>query len=201
MSHMTAPMTMEEKLSLVAPGLKPRVILFLLAAALPLGIIAAATLWDTAGNDAGVAIADNVSAASLTMAGTGLFIVSLWLLLHLAMKRHRLELDGERLRVATSFYTRKVALSELLLDSASVVDLHERPEFKPSMKSNGYALPGFQSGHFQLGNGNSAFVAIVGGQRALWLPTRSGKGLLLQPHRPEALLERLREVANAHARG
>jgi hypothetical protein len=29
----------------------------------------------------------------------------------------------------------------------------------------------------------------------LWIPTRRDKVLLLQPHRPDALLERLRELA------
>ena len=129
-----------------------------------------------------------------------MLVVSLWLLLHFAMGRHRLELDAERLRVSNSFYTRHVALSDPLLEKARVIELDERTKFKFVFKTNGYAVPGFQRGHFRLGNGDRAFVAMSGGSRALWLPASSGKGLLLQPHRPDAL-QCPCELADAHARG
>src|SRR5690606_41086090 len=48
---------------------------------------------------------------------------------------------------------------------------------------------------FRLRNGNKALVATVGGRRALWLPTQLGYDLLLEPVRPQALLDRLRELA------
>ena len=190
----------KHSLDLVPPGTKPRVVLFLLGVALPLLITVAAALWDQAGSGAELAAGAEGSHHWLVVGGVMAFVVLLWTLLQLAMKRHRLELDRAQLRVATTFYTRTVPLSELLLDKARVIELEERPEFKPGLKSNGYALPGFQSGHFQLRNGDRAFVAIAGERRALWLPTASGKGLLLQPHQPDALLERLRELAQAQRR-
>ena len=77
-----------------------------------------------------------------------------------------------------------------------MVDLDERTEFKPGVKTNGYSVPGFHSGHFRLRNREKAFVAIAGERRALWLPTsHNGSGLLLQPQQPDALLKRLRELA------
>ncbi|HZF99273.1 MAG TPA: hypothetical protein VEY92_13760, partial [Pseudoxanthomonas sp.] len=147
----------KHSLDLVPPGTKPRVVLFVLGVALPLPITIAAVLWDQPGSGA------EGSHHWLVMGGVMAFIVLLWTLLQLAMKRHRLELDRGQLRVATSFYTRTVPLSELLLDKARVIELEERPDFKPGLKSNGYALPGFHSGHFQLRNGDRAFVAIAGG--------------------------------------
>jgi len=184
---------------LVAPGLKPRAILFALAVALPLTVILAATLWEHAQDQAGAAASGGFSPDIVTL-GTATFLLLLWWLLDLVMKRHGLQLDREQLRIRTSFHTRNVALPELQLDRARVVDLDERPEFKPALKANGYALPGFHSGHFGLRNGESAFVAIAGGRRVLWLPTTSGKGLLLQPHQPDALLKRLRELAQPQPR-
>ncbi len=179
---------------LVAPGIKPRAILFGLVLALPLTVIAGATLWKHGGSLASAAASGDFS-THIASLGTPVFLLLLWLLLELAMKRHRLQLDLDQLRIKTSFYTRTVALSELQLGQARVVDLEERTEFKPALKTNGYALPGFKSGHFRLHNGENSFVAIAGGRHALWLPTASGKGLLLQLHQPDALLKRLRELA------
>jgi hypothetical protein len=184
---------------LVAPGFKPRALLFGLLVTLPLTIILAATLWDLVDSQASASASVGSSPDIVTL-GTAIFLLLLWLLLDLVMKRHRLQLDGGQLQIRTSFYTRDVALSELQLDQARVVDLDERPEFKPALKTNGYALPGFKSGHFRLHNGEKAFVAIAGGPRALWLPTTSGKGLLLQPGQPDALLKHLRELAQPQPR-
>lgn len=192
---------MNAPLELVPPGRQPRTWLFALYVVLPLPITGGALAWSRVADGPRRLLADSMLLSSLTtFAGTALLTVSLWWLLDRAMRRHRLELGDGSLRVLTSFYSRTLRLPELRLDSARVVDLQERPEFTPSLKTNGYALPGFRSGHFRLRNGDSAFVAISGGQRVLWLPVRSGKGLLLQPRAPEALLCHLRELAKATPR-
>lgn len=146
------------------------------------------THWDFAGGDPLKVGAAIVGVELLLMS-------SLWALLDKAMRRHRLTLSADSLEVKTSFYSRTVPLSELRLDEARIVDLDERTEFKPGVKTNGYAVPGFHSGHFRLRNREKAFVAIAGERRALWLPTAGNAGLLLQPQQPDALLDRLRELA------
>jgi len=187
---------LDPRLQLVAPGKQPRVWNFCLCVLLPVLITVAALLavkggnthWDFAGGDP-----LKVGAA---IVGIELLLVSaIWALLDRAMLRHRLALSADSLEVKTSFYSRTVPLSELRLDQARVVDLDERTELKPGTKSNGYSVPGFHSGHFRLRNGQKAFVAIAGERRALWLPTVGNAGLLLQPQQPEALLNRLRELA------
>ena len=99
------------------------------------------------------------------------------------------------------FHRRRLTLAELRLDQARVIDLAERTGFKPALRSNGTSLPGFHSGWFRLRNRSRAFVAIAGGSRVLWLPTTRGYDLLLQPPQPQALLQHLRELAAAPARG
>jgi len=96
---------------------------------------------------------------------------------------------------------RVVGICELYIDRARVVDLAERTGLKPLFKTNGPSLPGFHSGWFRLRNRSCAFVAIAGGSRVLWLPTTRGYDLLLQPRQPQALLQHLRELAAAPARG
>ena len=187
---------LDPRLQLVAPGKQPRLWMFCLCVLLPVLVTVAALLavkggdthWDFAGGDP-----LTVGAA---IVGIELLLMSaLWALLDKAMRRHRLALSADSLEVKSSFYSRVVPLSELRLHEARVIDLDERTEFKPAAKSNGYAVPGFHSGHFRLRNREKAFVAIAGERRALWLPTVRDAGLLLQPHQPDALLNRLRELA------
>ncbi len=193
--------TLDPRLQLVPPGTRPRLWMFGLCVLLPVLVTVAALLavkdgdthWDFAGGDPVV-----VGAA---IVGAEAFLMSIvWALLDRAMHRHRLALSADSLEVKTSFYSRIVPWSELRLDQARVVDLHERTEFKPGLKTNGYSVPGFHSGHFRLRNREKAFVAVAGERRALWLPTAHDAGLLLQPQQPDALLNRLRELATSPPR-
>jgi hypothetical protein len=121
--------------------------------------------------------------------------LAICLLLDRMLRRQRLRLDGDGLEVVTTFYRQRLALSQLQLDRARVNELGEHPELRPWLKSNGFALPGFRSGWFRTRGLKKLFLATAGGQRLLWLPTTRGDALLLQPQRPQALLERLREMA------
>lgn len=187
---------LDPRLQLVAPGKQPRLWMFCLCVLLPVLVTVAALLavkngdthWDFAGGDPLTVGAAIVGAELLLMS-------ALWALLDKAMHRHGLTLSADSLEVKSSFYSRVVPLSELRLHEARVIDLDERTEFRPAAKSNGYAVPGFHSGHFRLRNREKAFVAIAGERRALWLPTVRDAGLLLQPQQPDALLNRLRELA------
>ena len=132
---------------------------------------------------------------------TAVAVVLLFLIIDRALYRHRIAIDDGALDVATTFYRRKLALAELRLDQARVIDLAERTEFKPALRSNGASLPGFHSGWFRLRNRSRAFVAIAAGPRVLWVPTTRGYGLLLQPRQPQVLLQHLRELAAEPAPG
>lgn len=191
---------LDPRLQLVPAGSNARWLMFGLCVALPLFTTGAALYWAVASGDPLKLIADSLPLTiALVIGGIGAFVLLLWGLLDRAMRRHRLSLTPSMLEVKTSFYSDKVALSEMMLDQARVIDLDEHVELRPRVKTNGYALPGFKSGHFRLKNGQKAFVAIAGERRALWIPTLRGKGLLLQPHQPDALLKRLHELSAALA--
>lgn len=155
----------------------------------------------------------------LVVAATGLVVplhqsapVSNWLVpllvaavllaaLSLALRRRRIAIDGTRLHVASTFYTRRIAVPALDLDRARIVDLAEHDEFAPRLKINGYGLPGLRSGHYRLRNGARAFCLLTDRERVLVLPQRDGRYLLLSPEKPQPLLARLRELAVADRRG
>src|SRR5690606_22969415 len=103
--------------------------------------------------------------------------------------------DASGLEIVTALYRRKLAWSELDLEAARVIPLDEYPGRKPMFKTNAMAAFAFRGGSFRSRDLDKLFVATAGGKRLLWLPTTRGYTLLLEPRRPQALLERLRELA------
>lgn len=126
--------------------------------------------------------------------------VLIWVVLDRAMQRHRLQLDADGIEVVTTFYRNRIALSQLQLDAARVLDLGEHPELKPWLRTKGMSLPGFNSGWFRTRGWKKLFIATADGERLLWLPTTRGHALLLQPRQPQALLDCLRDMATAAPR-
>ena len=110
------------------------------------------------------------------------------------LKRRRIVLENGVLVVAATFYTRKTPVAALDLAHARIANLDEHTEFRPGLKINGYALPGFQAGHFRLRNRAKAFCLLTRQQRVLILPQRDGASLLLSPEHPQALLDALRQA-------
>ena len=111
------------------------------------------------------------------------------------LKRRRVLLQDGQLVVQATFYTRKLPLGALDLDGARVVDLGEHTDYKPLLKTNGYALPGFAAGHYRLRNRAKAFCLLTDQERVLVLPQRDGAYLLLSPEKPQAMLDALRQSA------
>ncbi|WP_411834465.1 hypothetical protein [Pseudoxanthomonas mexicana] len=191
----------DPRLQLAPPDSKARVWLFVLVVMLPVLLVTAILAWEALGGQAQDSVGGGIALSSLaTLGGVMLLTLALWWVLARFMHRQALSLDAARLEVRSSFYRTSVALDALDLEHARVVDLDERTELRPALKTNGFALPGFRSGWFRLRNRRRAFVALAAGRRRLWLPTRGGHDLLLEPRDARALLERLRELAGASAR-
>lgn len=124
---------------------------------------------------------------------------AIWLVIDRLLQRHELSIDDDGLDIRTTLYHRHMAWADLDLAAARVIDIDQHPETKPLWKTNGVAVPGFRSGWFRSRRFRKLFVATAGGWRLLWLPTRLGYTLLLQPEHPGTLLERLRSMSNQSA--
>ena len=120
------------------------------------------------------------------------FILLVGVALAVAMRRRAIVLDNRELQVRATFYTKRFAIEAIDLDKARVVSLDEHTELSPTLKTNGFSLPGFKAGHFRLRNRAKAFCLLTTQQRVLILPQRDGAFLLLSPERPQALLDALR---------
>lgn len=145
-----------------------------------------------------VIVATTLQSAQRTPHELGLtvpFLGVLTAVLSWAFFRRRIRLDGTTLEVVSTFYRKRVAVEALQLERARVVDLAEHGSFKPTLKTNGYGMPGFQSGHYRLRDRSKAFCLLTDASRVLYLPLRDGSALLISPEQPRALLEALQALA------
>lgn len=111
-----------------------------------------------------------------------------------AFFRRRVELDDNVLDVRSTMYRRRVPVAQLRLDQAEVVDLQRDRRYGIRVKTNGYSVPGFYSGHFRLHGGGKGFALVTDRARVLALPVSDGSTLLLSVDRPQALLDALHKV-------
>ena len=195
---MPAPTTLIE---LDAPPARAKAWLFALAVALPgLGLLAAFAwrggprLWWPG---TGIHLVDQ----AIALAIPALVLLAVWSVATLAFRRHRIEVADGTLTVVAGWHRAKLAPADLQLGEARIGALDEHPEWKPWLKSNGMAVPGFRAGWFRTRGFRRVFACITDGERVLWIPTARNHALLLQAARPQDLLERLRALASPAARG
>lgn len=185
----------DPRLRLAAPGARSGFWLFVLAFVLPVAITVVVVAV-TAARGGAMRQVDYAALAGMT-----LLCGALWWVLARFMRRQALTLSADALELRSSFYRCRTPLPELKLDQARVVDLDERTELRPTLKTNGFSIPGFHSGWFLLRNRRRTFLAIGEGRRKLWLPGSGRHDLLIEPVDAAALLARLRELAAAQGRG
>lgn len=125
------------------------------------------------------------------------FVMLVGLALNWALRRRSIRLDNRQLQITATLYKRILAVEQIDLQRARVLSLEEHTELRPRLKTNGFSLPGFYAGHFRLGNLTKAFCLITDRTRVLSLPLHDGGQVLLSPEKPGALLDRLRELADA----
>jgi hypothetical protein len=176
-------MTTMRRFALPPLGKVPKAFALLLGGAMPVVIAVAVMLQVREGTLAPAAMLLIQAAVAATM-----------LAIVLPMWRREASFDGRRLRVKATWYTRESPLSEFALDQARVVDLREHTQYKPRLKTNGYALPGLQAGHFWLKDRRRAFCLLTDTSRVLVLPHADGRLWLLSLEHPQAVLDILRRA-------
>lgn len=121
-------------------------------------------------------------------------VTSVACLVFAAIRRRSVELSAGVLDVRAGINRRRTPVSAIDIDRARVVDLAERTELRPVLRTNGTSVPGFNAGHFRLRGGLAkAFCLITNRHRVLWLPLRDGNDqLLLSLEQPQTLLDALR---------
>lgn len=159
---------------------------WLLGALLLVPLVVIALTFTTADADAKAPAAMGIGIAIVALVGMVTF---------LGLRRRQVLLDDGRLVVKAAMFTHRLDVSALDLARARIVDLDERTELRPGLKSFGMSLPGFQAGWFLLRDRSRGFCLVTSRRRVLWLPAHAGSSLLLSLEQPQAMLDALRTVA------
>jgi hypothetical protein len=120
--------------------------------------------------------------------------LAIWLMAW-SIRRRRVVLDGDRLRIAAGINSADIAVAELDLEAASIVRLDSAPALRPRLKTFGTSMPGYRAGHFRLRDRSRAFVLLTDHSKVLAMPQRNGRRLLLSLEKPQALLDALKAIA------
>jgi hypothetical protein len=96
-----------------------------------------------------------------------------------------LERTGLRLRGAG--YGRLVPWASIEPAGAEVIDLRQRRDYLPRVRTNGIGLPGYRVGWFGLANGKRALLFVTDSKVVVRVPTRDGFDLLIGAANPHAL--------------
>lgn len=138
----------------------------------------------------GWAIRDGEAIAAMVLL---VVTVAVFLALFLSMRRHSVTLDDGQLRVIAGLNSTAVALAELELDKARIVNLDEASHYRPGIRLAGTWFPGYAAGRFIRLDGTRSFALLTSKQRVLVLPHHdSRRRLLLSLQQPQALLDALR---------
>lgn len=162
-----------------APGKASVVMLAALVALLPLGVFVKFAFGD--GDLTWMTVLPGIMVSLLPAA----------ILLPAIMTRE-VRFDGEVLTVKAALHTRNVAVGDLDLDAAEIVDLRGRWELRPLLRMFGFGLVGYRAGHFWTLKRKRVFALITRFDRVLVLPERSGKTILVSLEHPERLLQQLK---------
>jgi hypothetical protein len=100
------------------------------------------------------------------------------------------------LHIDLPFYGRVVPLSHIVVSNARIVDLQSDTSLRPSKRTNGIGLPGYQVGWFRLMSGEKALLALSTRDRVLYVPTTQGYAVLLTAQDPDELLNALHDYSD-----
>ena len=104
------------------------------------------------------------------------------------LRTPQFSIDSDKLQIGNSFYGRTIAIADLQLDRARMIDLATSPELSPQWRTNGVALPGRKAGWFRLRNGQKALLFLTRQNRILYIPSNSDYVLMLSPDNAESFL-------------
>jgi hypothetical protein len=104
-------------------------------------------------------------------------------------------LSPATLTIHDRFYPVTVQAADVDASQIRVVDLAAEVSWRPTLRTNGFGNPRYQSGWFQTANGQKVRLYRAGGQRLVLLPPKSSAApVLLQVEDPEAFVARVRQA-------
>ena len=104
---------------------------------------------------------------------------------------------ADSLTIHDRFYPVTLKLGSIDIPGVRVVDLSQDAEWRPTLRTNGFANAHYQSGWFRVANGNTVRLYRAGGSRLVLIPLRDGHYVLYQAEDPTAFIGELKQAAAA----
>jgi hypothetical protein len=137
-----------------------------------------------------------ITAAALIGAG-GLW---LWMLAY-SPGVPRYTLTPESLTIHDRFYPVTLRESDVAVDEIRIVDLARDPEWRPTARTNGFAVAHYRSGWFRVASGAKVRLYQANSPRVVLLPPKGGGApVLYQAADPEKFVNEIRAVWSSTAR-
>jgi Bacterial PH domain len=92
--------------------------------------------------------------------------------------RRQISVNSEEVRIVSSFYSLILPSSEIRADAIQVVNCKTDKKYSPRIRTNGLAIPGYQSGWFLTADNIKAFV-VRSSNSCISIPTNKGYQILL----------------------
>ncbi|KFX26549.1 hypothetical protein [Ralstonia solanacearum] len=160
-----------ENVEVLRPDARAALVLFLLVVCVPAVVLVVANAYAKGG-----------AGYRMSTAIVGVLLVTFAVLLVFMQRAFFGVADGV-LTVRSSFYEVKVPLSEVT-GEPTIVDLAQHPERRPKLRTNGFSLPGYQSGWY-VGSDKRRIFAAIAGPRVLSIQAKSGYEILVSVKDPE----------------
>ena len=107
-------------------------------------------------------------------------------------------LAGSSLTIHDRFYPVTLQASAVDAGNIRIVDLTRDSEWRPTLRTNGFANQHYQSGWFRVASGKTVRLYRAGGRRLVLIPPKgSGTYVLYQAKDPEAFVQQLRHWASS----
>mgnify|MGYP000131030186 CR=1 FL=1 len=103
--------------------------------------------------------------------------------------------DRDEIVVTGFYYGRSIPMSDVIVDSIRIEDIHKPSPYALTRRTNGVGLPGYKAGWFRTANGEKALVYVTVKDRVVVIPTTAGYTLLASVANPEAFVTKVREMA------
>jgi hypothetical protein len=128
-----------------------------------------------------VALAHGAPTWPVLIAGSFALAVSALAMLWIRHMLRRIEvrLEGDVLVVDAGAARKRFPLATLRAGGLRVVDLDERKDLRPFIRTWGIGMPGLAAGHFRLRNGDKAICIVTGRERVAVMRADDGTWILL----------------------
>ena len=141
-----------------------------------------------------VALAHGAPTWPVLIAGSFALAVSALAMLWIRhmLRRIGVSLEGDALVVDAGAARKRFALAKLRAGGLRIVDLDERKDLRPFIRTWGIGMPGLASGRFRLRNGDKAICILTGRKRVAVMKADDGTWILLSLADASALRGALR---------